>query len=408
VGPYAWRSPVGAGLVVVGCLLGLVLAEATYRAYLYFKRPARFGALDQGYFSAYNISHWEFDDQFGYVYPPERTIDYTGVKDGRVVECHRLHVINRYGNIGAVIGSYRDARIKILVFGDSWTAFQQEGKTWPNLLQETLERRLGRSVHVVNFGRDGYGILQMFDLAAAQVPEWKPDLVVVAFITDDLTRARFWRTVVGAGDDVRVLTTIDPVRNPRPDQSTDTFLLLPSATHEWCRSMAGTGRVDPVLHGLIAKRRQLLSPRLANVLTLRDSYLYNRIAHRNPFWFLSRVPSYNPRVSFTTFAKDPRFMRDIEQLQATGIPLVLFHLAYSREIKAGKEAIMGAQKTALWNSLEELTGEQILRTTDYVRLPLPAPERMNVSPDDSHPSLWGMEFYASVVADALVQRRLVR
>ncbi len=397
----SWRSSVGAGLLVVGCLLGFVLSEMTYRAYLYLRDR-------KSYFSVYNVSHWEFDDRFGYVYPPERAIDYTGVKDGRVVECHRLRVINRYGNIGPVMGSYRDARVKILVFGDSWTAFQQQGKSWPNFLQEALERRLGRSVHVVNFGRDGYGVLQMFDLAAAKVPEWKPDLVVIAFITDDLSRARFWRTVVGAGDDVRVLTTIDPVRNPRPERSTDTFLLLPSATYEWCRSMAGTGRVDPVLSALIAKRRRLLSARPANLLTLRHSYLYNRIAHRDAFWFLRRSPSQNPRVSFTTFAEDPRFVRDIEQLRATGIPLVLFHLAYYPEVKARKEAILGAQEAALWNSLEEVAGEQVLRSTDYVRLPVEAPERMNVSRGDLHPSLWGMEFYANVVADALVKRRLVR
>jgi hypothetical protein len=408
----AWRSVGQAGLlVVVGCLLGLVLAEATYRAYLYFKKaPGQFRVRDlAGYFSAYSVSHWEFDEQFGYMYPPERAIDYTGVMDGHVVECHRLRVINRYGNIGPVMGSYHDAEIKILVFGDSWTAFQQEGRTWPNFLQETLERRLRRRVHVVNFGRDGYGILQMFDLAAAKVLEWKPDFAVIAFITDDLTRARFWRTVVGDGDGVRVVTTIDPVPNPRADRSTDAFLLLPSATHEWCRSVIGTKNVDSVLSKLIAKRRRLLSGRLANVLTLRHSYLYNRLAHRDPFWFLKfQAPVGNPRVSFTSFASDLRFMRDVEKLQATRIPLILFHLAYYPEIKAGKDAILDPQGAALWESLERVTGKRVFRTSDYVRLPMPEPERMNVRGDDFHPSLWGMDFYANVVAEALVRNHLVR
>jgi hypothetical protein len=35
-----------------------------------------------------------------------------------------------------------------------------------------------------------------------------------------------------------------------------------------------------------------------------------------------------------------------------------------------------------------------------------APERLNVSPDNFHPSLWGMQFYADVVADALVREHL--
>jgi lysophospholipase L1-like esterase len=312
------------------------------------------------------------------------------------------------------MGSYDEARTKILVFGDSWAAFHREGKTWPNFLRETLGRRLGASVHVVNFGRDGYGVLQMFDLAVAKVPEWKPDLVIISFITDDLTRARFWRTVVGKGDDVRVRTTIDPVRHPDPGRSADTSFVFPSATYEWCTSMVGTKRRDNLLEQIVAKYRRLLAEAsdfsLANVLTLRHSYLLGRLARGDPFWFLNRLtpPSKNPRVGFTSFASDARFLRDVERLGATGIPYVLFHLAYYPEVKAREEAIMRAQETALWNSLEEVTGAQVLRTTDYVRLPVPAPERMNVSWDDLHPSRWGMEFYANAVADVLVQRRLVR
>jgi len=53
-------------------------------------------------------------------------------------------------------------------------------------------------------------------------------------------------------------------------------------------------------------------------------------------------------------------------------------------------------------------GQSVLRTTDYVELPVPAPERLNASAEDFHPSLWGMEFYANAVADALVKERLAR
>jgi lysophospholipase L1-like esterase len=403
------RRIVFAGLLVVfGCLVGLVLSEGAYRAYLYVTPFVRHWLHDRsGYFSSYSISHWEFDEQFGYVYPPERAIDYTGVRNGRVVECHRLNVINRNGNMGTIVGRYDEAQLKVLVVGDSWSAFQQEGKTWPNFLQEALERRLGRSVHVVNFGRDGYGMLQMFDLAAAKVAEWKPDLAIIAFISDDLARARFWRTVVGEGDDVRVLTTLDPIRNPDPARVTDTFLLLPSATQEWCRSMIGTDRQDPVLATLIAKRQRLLaeqnSVRLADLLTLRQSFLIHPSLRdpRNPF------QRTNTRVRFTTFAAAARFMAAVERLRATGIPLMLFHLAYYPEVGARREAILDSQQAALWKSLEQVTGQRVLRTTDYVRLPIAAPERLNVSADDFHPSLWGMQFYADGVADALVQKNLV-
>jgi len=40
---------------------------------------------------------------------------------------------------------------------------------------------LGRRVSILNFWRDGYGILQTIDLAVGEVPRWKPDLVLMNF-----------------------------------------------------------------------------------------------------------------------------------------------------------------------------------------------------------------------------------
>jgi hypothetical protein len=53
-----------------------------------------------------------------------------------------------------------------------------------------------------------------------------------------------------------------------------------------------------------------------------------------------------------------------------------------------------------------MTGRTVLCTTDYVQMPMPPPERMNAAPDNFHPSLWGMEFYAKAVAEALVRNGL--
>jgi len=128
--------------------------------------------------------------------PASPIIAQTNIADGRVTSCQRVDVINKYGNIGKIVGDYHEAELKVLVFGDSWSAFHHDGRTWPLFPQEVLEARLNKKVYVVDFGRGAYGILQMFDLAAAKIAEWKPDVAVFAFITDDLDRARFWRTVV--------------------------------------------------------------------------------------------------------------------------------------------------------------------------------------------------------------------
>lgn len=403
-------------LVGVGCILGAAFAEAGYRAFLAYAYPERFERTESD-FATYNVSHWEFDEQFGYVYPPGRTIDHMGMLDGYVNACSRFSVINRYGNIGPVAGDWENAQLKIAVFGDSWTAFHHDGKTWPHFLQDLLEQRLGKKVAVMNFGRDGYGVLQIFDLAAGKIAEWKPDVAIMTFITDDLTRARFWRTVVGEGDDQRVVTTTDPVKRPREDRSADTYLLMASATYEWCEKMRQAKQPDDVLRRLIEKHRRILSRSsdkypIARVRDFDHSYLVDRLLRGNPFWTVDRrmqvaVDPRNPRMDLHRYSDDPRFVENLAKIKASGAQWMLFHLAFYPEIKANREYTTSRQDDALLESLEQVTGKKVLRTTDFVSMPVERPERMNATPDDSHPSLWGMEFYANAVAKALMQERLV-
>jgi hypothetical protein len=404
-------------LMLLGVLLGLMLAEAGYRVYLSRTYPDRFTLPHRGdYFAAYNVSHWEFDPDFGYVYPAGRVIDHVGVRNGVVESCDRIRAINGQGNIGPAVEDYSEADLKVLVFGDSYTAFHQadeQGRdtTWPSALQERLEARLGRRVRIVNFGRDGYGVLQMFDLAAAKIPEWKPDVAVIAFITDDLARARFWRAVVGRGDAMRVLTTTEATPTPDPIRSADTYLLLPSATSEWCVRMRGVQRRDGVLRSLIRKHRQVVANNggeallIADAFTLRHSYIYHKLADGNVFAFLWRrlPPATNPRLPTGSFANDGRLQAAIERINHLGIPYMLFHLATAEEIGAGREYVLDRQQASLLESLRTVTGRPIVRLTDYVRLPVAKPQRIGSAENDSHPSLWGMRFYAEAVGEAVMR-----
>ena len=209
-----------AALVAIGLIIGAGLAEVAYRGWLYrglqnlFRSAAGDAQLPS--FGVYDKSLWEFDQRFGYFYPPGRTVHLTSLNSGKVVGCRQMPPINAEGNVGFIKGDYASADVKVAVFGDSFAATQDNGVTWPNILQDRLTERLHRKVNVVNFGRDGYSLLQMFDLAAAKVPEWKPDLAIIAFITDDLARARFWRTAIEIDGQERVLTTIDPTPHPAP------------------------------------------------------------------------------------------------------------------------------------------------------------------------------------------------
>jgi GDSL-like lipase/acylhydrolase family protein len=399
-------------LIVVGCLIGALIAEIAFRIYLVNWYPDRFNPRHDNTFGVYNVSLWEFDERFGYVYPAGRVVDDVGVAQGYVKDCDRISAINEFGNIGPVAGNWSTAALRIAVFGDSFSAIHVKGLTWPHFFQEILTERLKRPVAVMNFGRDGYGMLQMFDLAAAKVSEWKPDIVIIAFITDDLTRARFWRTVVGEGDSQRVLTTIDPVPNPKEDRAVDTYLLMASANYEWCKTMAGTGRVDAVLSRLIEKRRVLQQKArgpVPSVWDLRRSYLFDRIWRPNLFWQSGTHlrPAQNPRHAYSSYAQDARFKENLGRLRASGPRLVLYHLAFYPEIKANKEYLQSPQEAALLGSLESITEMKIFRTLDYVVRPVDRPERIYVSAEDYHPSLWGMKFYANAVAETLFREGIL-
>ena len=51
--------------------------------------------------SAYDVSHWTYDEAFGYAYPPGRRIHLTTVSaDGTVAGCETINSINERGNIG--------------------------------------------------------------------------------------------------------------------------------------------------------------------------------------------------------------------------------------------------------------------------------------------------------------------
>jgi hypothetical protein len=399
------------GLVLLGITMALVLSEAAYRVRLYFVgQPHRFVRGAANGFSVIDRPMWIYDEQFGYVYPKGERIHFTHITKGRVVACSFWTGFNEQGNIGVVEGDYATADLKILVFGDSFTATVYDGIGWPLLLQRRLSQRLRRTVHVVNFGRDGYGILQMFDLAAAKIPEWKPHLAILAFITDDLQRRRFWRTVANINGRWRYLVSPDPTPTPDLARAYDIALYHPEATSNWCQSMKGTDSRDRVLDEIVEVYklgRGTGETRTENILTLRHSYLLARVKHRDPFRGLPGASSF-PKIDHATYADDARFVEGLRAIEATGVPYVVVHLPRYEELKEGREYLLDDQQGALLRSLAEVTGKRVLETTQHIRLPVEQPERLIKSPDDHHPALPSFHLYAEAVAEMLVRNGLVR
>jgi hypothetical protein len=160
------------------------------------------------------------------------------------------------------------------------------GRSWPDYLRTELEERLRTKVEVVNFGLDGIGILQMFDIASRRVLESTPDLVVIAFITDDITRERIWRTTAVVDGRVRLFTTTRPDESPNLEIAVDTVVLSPDVTLAWCTRLPPPDRSnDPIVRDI--EHRHGLAVALAGSRTdlyARDrSFLLDRLTLGTPF-----------------------------------------------------------------------------------------------------------------------------
>lgn len=397
-------------LVVVSTSVAIALSETGYRIILLSDVPERFSYADTSQMEVFDRSHWLFDEETGYAYPPRRKIAHTAIHDGKVASCTLIDVINERGNIGPIEGDYDSADLKVLVFGDSWSAFNQNGLTWTDILQRKLEARTGKSVHVVNFGRDGYGILQMFDLAAREMPKWKPDLAVFAFITNDLARVRTWRAILEKdGIEDRIVTTLEPTRTPQLGNSYDTFLVHADATHEWCNAMRESGERDRVIDAIEAKyqrAQRVGGERPANIYTVGMSYLWNRVRHGDPFHDVPDRFDF-PSLEIESYGDDARFMKALDVIRAQDSETIMFHMAIYPEVRDQQEYILNFREQALLESLKDTTEMDIVETLAHTSLPVERPERINSAPDNFHPSLWGMEFYANVFIEGLAARGLI-
>jgi hypothetical protein len=394
--------------------IGFVVVESIYRVYLYYTYPYYFKDGNSGWY--FQASPVKFSEEFGFEYVPG-TYQGGAIYEGRVLQCWNPMqdwVINERGNSGRIRGSYQDAELKILVFGDSVTQrprknIRGEYMNWPNFLQDYLEQDLARSVHVVNFARDGYGVLQMFDLAAAKVAEWKPDLFIIAFISDDLTRDRFWRAVTSLDGRRRIMVSRRPDPHPSWNTSAEAFLLEPKATDQWCKRLLESASTDdPILEELdvAVAEGQRRAGLLADPFSLTHSYVLDQVFHGSPFHSIYNMsgPSQMPRHDLTSFALDDKFKMKIRKLKDSKIPYFIVHLATYSEIKSGTEQLDKGHQKLLIQSLEDLTERKIHYTLQNIDTAEFDVDMIPTDPEnDQHPSLYGHQFYARTILNILLE-----
>lgn len=401
-------------LVACSLLMGFLILEVGFRAYTYSLNPSKFVSpleLPQS-FGANDRSLWKFHPRHGYYYPPGIKVNNISITKGKLVGCGLATYVNEDGNIGKKLDNHENPDFTVAIFGDSWTAFYVDGMTWPTFLKEQLETRTGKKVNVHNFGRDGTGIIHMFRMAEEKLPVIQPDLAIVAFITDDLDRAMYWRTETRINGELRVLTTVDPRENPDIQKSVDTTLVHEAATEDWCQSTVG--KRDKVVQELEKKYRKLLlhanteAGPPPDIFTFQHSFVLNFIIHKNAIHFAKRKYriSQNPRLIEADFAQVEGFKDTVLNVQKTEVPLKLVHLSIYPELKKNMEYELTLTRKSLLRSLERLLGHKAFETILNSELPEPL-ESINFAEDNYHPSVVGMQFYANVVSNIIRDNNLL-
>ena len=84
-------------------------------------------------------------------------------------------------------------RSQVLALGDSFTFGDgvADADTWPAYLERLLDQRLpARRYQVLNAGASSYGLDQAILRAEDLIPRYRPELVILSFIEDDIERCR--------------------------------------------------------------------------------------------------------------------------------------------------------------------------------------------------------------------------
>lgn len=391
-------------LVVLSVSFTLLAAELVYRYRLY---PFLKRFVDKPTYFIANQHFHRYHQQFGYTYVPAAKGVVARVMFGKVGNC-RSAEINDNGNIGLEQGSWDKNHYKILIFGDSMTANPPDSMTWTDYLADYLESKGKKKIAIKNFARDGYGILQMFDLARVKLAEYKPDLVIFAFITDDLIRARSWRQVYDDGTFERLIVSPKAGQPPDMTESIDLHLFSRKLKQQWCKKMlslsAAEQTTDPLLQEFNNQAKVLLKKNMPNIFSLKTSFLYSRIVYKNPY-YTSMRPTHLPLTFMTDFLSDQKFTKAAKVVRQSALPIALLRLPICEDIKEAKY-FANEQILSLIASLEKSLGTRVIDLFDYLPDKKIVPESLYYLPYDYHPNANGSKYYAQAIAKALLAKSL--
>lgn len=383
-------------LLVITILVTFVVLEIGYRI--------RFSQRSVYNYNVVSAPFYGFSKELGYNYLPNKKAVAASVRNNVVVFWRDIDV-GPYGNLGNGVTSWTDEDMRILAFGDSFTSNPFTLHSWADHAPAAITEAVGRKAQVINLGREGYGVLQIIHNAAMRAKEFSPDLLIITFIKNDITRGRFWRTQFALDGMKRMFTSFAPDSLPSIEKANDVIMLNPGLTREWCEKMISGGtKDDPFLATLNRQFDRLREDNISKSLyTLTHSFLIDRIRFGDPQQRLRKATAFLPRISLTDYGEDSTFLSDAAILKGLSIPWMVVMLPEIDDLKVGAN-LLNLQDSLLVQSIEKHLSTQVVRLFGFLDPIDSDVSKYFASAHDYHSSKLGAQLYARAIARAVEAR----
>ena len=425
-------------LVILSTLFAFALFESAYRVYL-FSRLQNFNPLSYSPNEKPDFTflqppgRWVYNADYGFDFHPDYL---TGnIVKGAFDHCARGGGIDQRGNLMKRDSRYGTGELNGILVGSSYTmGTQNSGLFFHEVLEDVLSKKAGKMVAIENYSRDSMGVIQMFDMAAFLAKSEHPDFILIAFNTATLSMPRHWRNVLPYKDGFYNFYFMTEPAGDNPTTSNSyvhRWVVYDKVTDAWCAEMMAAKKDgqadrlhnDPVIKALIKRHNNILrerqTPKVSvDLLTLKRSYLFNRIIRGNVFWdmdiYVNEVNSLLP-LRLHRYDHDPKFNQSVATLMSSGIPVILVHIPSYPELKTGEEwagsgygGLPKSQELSLAESLENLPNLPVLSLLAKSHAPradaADFAHKAEGADRDWHPNSKGIDLFVDALSDIMIDQ----
>jgi hypothetical protein len=398
---YTSKKVAIGGIVV----LVVVLALAAFGSRLYISRQ-----LDARYIKSpiwlTESPLYAFDAGIGYRYVANARVHLAMFGPNNHFVRSSLVMVNNAGHLSPDDDSIEKpaSEFRIAALGDSFTACPSSDVSWPTLAEKVLNSDAGlkkvlgnKTFKFVNFAQDGTGFSQFERNDALEAVRYQPDLVVLNFISDDISRRFVYRNQVQVRH-----------RESRYYVTVTSSSLPADLTNPAC-AFARIVAVDPQRLSAAWDLHDIRSDISASAVRSVSGFgLYSRLAIQQVSYKVGLVS----KVEFDWDQTNPRYQTQQAAVQASLAAiraiasrhprfLVLYHPS-EKELLAHSTPVI----------TEDLLGTpgpiKVVRMNEYLPSGSESQIQSWFNAGDGHPSDLGAQVYAEAVAGRIREYMLSR